>query len=98
MTTGQISKLHNLCMQINLLAAKRDDAPIAMYHMIGDENPFTTMICIEIYQTEPFNIIKTFTFSTDTISTEDVKGRYYRLVKKYLKDLVKKNVEVKENE
>ena len=26
------------------------------------------------------------------------KGRYYRLVKKYLKDLVKKNVEVKENE
>ena len=56
------------------------------------------MICIEIYQTEPFNIIKTFTFSTDTISTEDIKGRYYRLVKKYLKDLVKKNVEVKENE
>ena len=25
MTAGQISKLHNLCLQINLLAAKRDD-------------------------------------------------------------------------
>ena len=98
MTAKQITELHDLCLQINLFAERHKQAPIAMYHMIGDENPFTTMICIEIYQTEPFNIIKTFTFSTDTISTEDVKGRYYRLVKKYLKDLLKKNVEVKENE
>ena len=79
MTAKQITELHDLCLQINLFAERHKQAPIAMYHMIGDENPFTTMICIEIYQTEPFNIIKTFTFSTDTISTEDVKGRYYRL-------------------
>ena len=98
MTAKQITELHNLCLQINLFAERHKQSPIAMYHMIGDENPFTAMICIEICQTEPFDIIKTFTLSTDTISTEDVKGRYYRLVKKYLKDLVKKNVEVKENE
>ena len=98
MTAKQIAELHDLCLQINLFAEKHKRAPIAMYHLIGDENPFTAMICIEICHTEPFDIIKTFTLSTDTISTEDVKGRYYRLVRKYLKDLVEKNVEVKENE
>lgn len=36
MTTVQISMLHNLCMQINLLAAKRDDAPVVIYTMVGD--------------------------------------------------------------
>ena len=74
MTAKQITELHDLCLQINLFAERHKQAPIAMYHMIGDENPFTTMICIEIYQTEPFNIIKTFTFSTDTISTEEVEN------------------------
>lgn len=37
MTTGQISMLHNLCVQINLLAAKRDDAPVVIYTMVGEK-------------------------------------------------------------
>ena len=93
----QIAELHDLCLQINLFAEKHKRAPIAMYHLIGDENPFTAMICIEICQTEPFDIIKTFTLQRTPFDRR-CKGRYYRLVRKYLKDLVEKNVEVKENE
>ena len=47
MTTVQISMLHNLCMQINLLAAKRDDAPVVIYTMVGD-NKFAPVICISV--------------------------------------------------
>ena len=49
MTTGQISKLHNLCLQINLLAAKCDDAPVVIYTMVGD-NKFAPVICISVYE------------------------------------------------
>ena len=49
MTTVQISMLHNLCMQINLLAAKRDDAPVVIYTMVGD-NKFAPVICISVYE------------------------------------------------
>lgn len=46
MTAGQISKLHNLCLQINLLAAKRDDAPVVIYTIVGD-NKFAASMTTE---------------------------------------------------
>ena len=70
-----------------------------MYHLIGDEKSIYSNDMYKKYvKTEPFDIIKTFYTFNGHHSTEDVKGRYYRLVRKYLKDLVEKNVEVKENE
>ena len=52
MTAGQISKLHNLCLQINLLAAKRDDAPVVIYTMVGDNKFAPVMsVCIQTEKT-----------------------------------------------
>ena len=91
MTTGQISMLHNLCVQINLLAAKRDDAPVVIYTMVGD-NKFAPVICISVYEGKPFKEIMSLCIPTD--KTVDKK---YRLQLKMLKD-IKKKLEVKENE
>ena len=91
MTTGQISKLHNLCLQINLLAAKCDDAPVVIYTMVGD-NKFAPVICISVYEGKPFKEIMSLCIPTD--KTVDKK---YRLQLKMLDD-IKKKLEVKENE
>ena len=72
MTAGQISKLHNLCLQINLLAAKCDDAPVVIYTMVGD-NKFAPVICISVYEGKPlkklcrcvFRLIKQSIRNTD---------------------------------
>lgn len=91
MTAGQISKLHNLCLQINLLAAKRDDAPVVIYTIVGD-NKFAPVICISVYEGKPFKEIMSLCIPTD--KTVDKK---YRLQLKMLDD-IKKKLEVKENE
>ena len=91
MTTVQISMLHNVCMQINLLAAKRDDAPVVIYTMVGD-NKFAPVICISVYEGKPFKEIMSLCIPTD--KTVDKK---YRLQLKMLDD-IKKKLEVKEDE
>lgn len=36
MTAKQITELHDLCLQINLLAVNKDNAPIVLYTLIGN--------------------------------------------------------------
>ena len=90
MTAKQITELHDLCLQINLLAVNKDNAPIVLYTLIG--NSFAPVICISVYEGKPFKEIMSLCIPTD--KTVDKK---YRLQLKMLKD-IKKKLKVKKDE
>ncbi len=48
MTAKQITELHDLCLQINLLAVGEDNAPIVLYMVVG--NSFSPQISVSVYK------------------------------------------------
>lgn len=90
MTAKQISELHDLCLQINLLAVGKDNAPVILYMVVG--NRFNPQISVNVYKSRTLRKIMDF-----TVYAEDEVDREYRMNFKKLKD-IKKKLEVKENE
>ena len=90
MTAKQITELHDLCLQINLLAAGKDNAPIVLYMVIG--NRISPQISVSVHKSRTLRKIMDF-----TVYADDEADREYRMNLKKLKD-IKKKLEVKENE
>ena len=90
MTAKQISELHDLCLQINLLAVGKDNAPVILYMVVG--NRFNPQISVSVYKSRTLRKIMNF-----TVYADDEVDKEYRMNFKKLKD-IKKKMEVKENE
>ena len=90
MTAKQITELHDLCLQINLLAVGEDNAPIVLYMVAG--NSFSPQISVSVYKSRTLRKIMNF-----TVYADDEVDKEYRMNFKKLKD-IKKKMEVKENE
>ena len=91
MTTRQINELYGLCYRINMLAVGKEDAPVVLFQMIGD-NIYQATILIEIYSNMPYKRVKSFVVSADKKVDKE-----YRKNLKLLSD-IKKRLEGKENE
>ena len=83
MTAKQITELHNLCLQINLFAVGKDDAPFVMYAMVG--NGIAPIIFVDVYEKEMTRKIVDF-----VVHTDNKVDREYRINLKKLKDIKKK--------
>ena len=90
MTAKQITALHDLCLQINLLAVNKDNAPIVLYTLIG--NSMYPQVGVSVRESGTSRKIMSF-----VVFIDEPVDKEYRMNFKKLND-IKKKLKVKKDE